>query len=139
MNATSTTRSEPLPDVTGRNDAAVAAATSVQSVYIYEAPVRLWHWVNALAITVLVVSGYLIGVPLPSMPGEDSDHHVMGYIRFAHFAAGYVLAVGLLGRAYWALVGNHYARELFSLPVTGAVSMPPSAKTSWAARASSAR
>jgi Ni,Fe-hydrogenase I cytochrome b subunit len=36
------------------------------------------------------------------MPGEASDHYLMGYIRFAHFAAGYMLAVGLLGRAYWA-------------------------------------
>jgi Ni/Fe-hydrogenase 1 B-type cytochrome subunit len=41
----------------------------------------------------------------------------MGYIRFAHFAAGYVFAVGLLGRLYWAFVGNHHARELFTLPV----------------------
>ena len=41
----------------------------------------------------------------------------MGYIRFAHFAAGYVFAVGLLGRIYWAFVGNHHARELFTLPI----------------------
>lgn len=90
---------------------------TIQSVYVYEAPVRVWHWVNALAITVLALSGYFIGKPLPTMPGEASDHFVMGYIRFAHFAAGYVLAVGLLGRAYWALVGNHHARELFWVPV----------------------
>lgn len=90
---------------------------TIQSVYVYEAPVRVWHWVNALAITVLALSGYFIGQPLPTMPGEASDHFVMGYIRFAHFAAGYVLAVGLLGRAYWALVGNHHARELFWVPL----------------------
>ena len=104
-------------DITGRDDAAVAAAPRVQSIYVYEAPVRLWHWINALAITVLAVTGYFIGQPLPSMPGEASDYYVMGYIRFVHFAAGYVLAVGLLGRAYWALVGNHHARELFTLPI----------------------
>lgn len=95
----------------------VAQARSIKSVYVYEAPVRVWHWVNALAITILAVSGYLIGSPLPSMPGEASDHFVMGYIRFAHFAAGYVLAVGLLGRAYWAIVGNHHAREMFWVPI----------------------
>lgn len=103
--------------ITGRDDAAVAAAPRVQSIYVYEAPVRLWHWVNALAITVLAVTGYFIGQPLPSMPGEASDYYVLGYIRFAHFAAGYVLAAGLLGRAYWALVGNQHARELFTLPL----------------------
>ena len=41
------------------------------------------------------------------MPGEASDHFLMGYIRFAHFAAAYVFAVGFLFRIYWALVGNH--------------------------------
>lgn len=91
---------------------------SIKSVYVYEAPVRLWHWVNALAITVLCVTGYFIGSPLPTMPGEASAHFLMGYIRFAHFSAGYVLAVGLLGRTYWALAGNHHARELFWVPLT---------------------
>ena len=98
-------------------EADVAQASSIKSVYVYEAPVRLWHWVNALAITVLAISGYLIGSPLPTVAGEASDHYVMGYIRFAHFAAGYVLAVGLLGRIYWAVVGNHHARELFWVPI----------------------
>ncbi len=36
------------------------------AVYVYEIPVRLWHWVNALAIIVLAISGYLIGSPLSS-------------------------------------------------------------------------
>jgi Ni/Fe-hydrogenase 1 B-type cytochrome subunit len=109
-----------MADITGMDPAAVAAAPQVHAVYVYEAPVRLWHWVNALAITVLAATGYFIGAPLPSMPGEASDHYLMGYIRFTHFAAGYVLAIGLLGRAYWALVGNHHARELFTLPITRA-------------------
>jgi Ni/Fe-hydrogenase 1 B-type cytochrome subunit len=98
-------------------EADVAQAASIKSVYVYEAPVRAWHWVNALAITVLAISGYLIGSPLPSVTGEASDHFGMGYIRFAHFAAGYLLAVGLLGRIYWAVVGNHHARELFWVPI----------------------
>lgn len=115
--ATLETPARRLADATGIDDAAVAAAPSIKSVYVYEAPVRLWHWVNALAITVLAVTGYLIGRPLPTVAGEASDHFVMGYIRFAHFAAGYLLAVGLLGRIYWAIVGNAHARELFTLPL----------------------
>jgi Ni/Fe-hydrogenase 1 B-type cytochrome subunit len=118
MNTTTHTSAADLADVTGIDEAAVQRAPQVRSVYVYEAPVRLWHWINALAIVVLCVTGYFIGVPLPTMPGEASDNYLMGYIRFAHFAAGYVLAIGLLGRAYWALVGNHHARELFTLPVT---------------------
>ncbi|MDE3010064.1 MAG: Ni/Fe-hydrogenase, b-type cytochrome subunit [Pseudomonadota bacterium] len=91
-----------------------AAQTAAgRTVFVYEAPVRLWHWINALAISVLAVTGYLIASPLPSQPGEASDNFLMGYIRFAHFAAAYVFAIGFVARAYWALVGNHHARELF--------------------------
>jgi len=106
-----------LADVTGIDTEAVSHGQTTKSVYVYEAPVRVWHWVNVLAITVLCVTGYFIGVPPPTMPGEASDHYLMGYIRFAHFAAGYIMAVGMLGRAYWALVGNHHAKELFWVPL----------------------
>jgi Ni/Fe-hydrogenase 1 B-type cytochrome subunit len=106
-----------MPAVSVADAGELAHAGSIRSVYVYEAPVRLWHWINALALTVLAVTGYFIGQPLPSMPGEASDHFLMGYIRFAHFAAGYVFAVGLLGRIYWAFVGNPHARELFTLPI----------------------
>ena len=91
---------------------------SEPAVYVYEAPVRLWHWINALCVIVLCVTGYFIGSPLPTMPGEASDHFLMGYIRFAHFSAGYVLAIGFLYRIFWAFMGNHHARQLFILPIT---------------------
>ncbi|HSV71466.1 MAG TPA: Ni/Fe-hydrogenase, b-type cytochrome subunit [Methylibium sp.] len=102
---------------TGTDERAVATSRSIKSIYVYEAPVRLWHWINALAITVLAVTGYFIASPLPTQPGEASANYLMGYIRFAHFAAAYVFAVGLAGRIYWAYVGNHHARELFTLPL----------------------
>src|SRR5690349_11183367 len=111
-----TTSSPPIP-ARSADDSSVAHGQSIKSVYVYEAPVRIWHWINALAITVLALTGYFIGSPLPTQPGEASANFLMGYIRFAHFAAGYVLAVGLLGRIYWAVVGNHHARELFWVPV----------------------
>ena len=62
----------------------------------------------------LAVSGWFIANPLPTMPGEVSDHFVMGYMRFFHFAAGYIFAVGFVGRLYWALVGNRYSRQFGS-------------------------
>lgn len=87
------------------------------AVYVYQAPVRIWHWVNALAIVVLAVTGYLIGSPLPSIGGEASAHFFFGNIRFIHFSAGLILTVAFLGRIYWSMVGNHHARQLFLLPV----------------------
>ena len=40
------------------------------------------------------------------MPGEASDNFLMGYIRFAHFAAAYIFVIGFVFRVYWAFVGN---------------------------------
>lgn len=111
------TTSEHLPDATGTDENAVAHGASVKSVYVYEAPVRIWHWINVLAITVLAVTGYFIGSPLPTQPGEASANFLMGYIRFAHFTAAYIFTVGMLGRIYWACVGNHHAREMFWVPI----------------------
>ncbi|WP_238365335.1 Ni/Fe-hydrogenase, b-type cytochrome subunit [Mesobacterium pallidum] len=88
------------------------------SVYVYEAPVRLWHWINAACILVLAVTGYLIGKPLPSVDIAEATHQfIFGYIRFAHFAAGMIMTVGFFGRIYWAFVGNHHARQMFKLPI----------------------
>ena len=41
----------------------------------------------------------------------------MGYMRFAHFAAAQILTVGFFGRIYWAIVGNHHAKQLFYVPI----------------------
>ncbi len=89
----------------------------VQSFYVYEAPLRLWHWVNALSILLLALTGYFIGSPLPTQPGEASASFLMGYIRFAHFSAAYVFSIGLIGRICWAFVGNAHAKQLFTIPV----------------------
>ena len=78
---------------------------------------RIWHWINALAVLVLCVTGYFIASPLPTQPGEASANFLMGYIRFAHFSAAYIFTIGLLGRIYWAFVGNQHAREMFSVPI----------------------
>lgn len=99
-------------------EAELASAQRQSSVYVYEAPVRIWHWVNAAAILVLCVTGYFIGSPPPSVGQHEAyDQFLFGYIRFAHFAAGMILTVGFLGRIYWAIFGNHHARQLFYLPV----------------------
>ena len=40
----------------------------------------------------------------------------MGYIRFAHFSAGQIMAVGFLLRIYWAFVGNAHSAQIFYIP-----------------------
>src|SRR5579872_5888567 len=90
---------ESKPDLTAiAQDAAGEHVIGRPTVYVYEAPVRICHWVNAISIIVLMVTGYLIGTPLPTVAGEASANFVMGYIRFTHIAAGQVLAVFFLAR-----------------------------------------
>ncbi len=88
------------------------------SVYVYETPVRLWHWINAAAILVLIVTGWLIANPPPTMQiGEAANQFVFGYIRFAHFAAAMIMTAGFFGRIYWAFMGNHHSKQMFRLPI----------------------
>lgn len=87
------------------------------AIYVYEVPVRIWHWVNAATITVLIVTGFLIGSPPPTIEIAEATHQfTFGYIRFAHFAAGMILTVAFLGRIYFAFIGNRHSRQLFYLP-----------------------
>lgn len=86
-------------------------------VYVWQVPVRIWHWLMAIAMVVLCVTGYLIGSPLASVGGEASDHYLFGYIRFAHFTAGYIFAITFVLRLIWVVVGNQYAREIFLVPL----------------------
>lgn len=115
---------EPLQAARLTGDATAADIESIRrrtSVYVYEVPVRLWHWINAAAILILIATGWFIASPLPSMQIAEATHQfVMGYIRFAHFAAAQVLTVVFFGRIYWALVGNHHSKQMFYLPVLNA-------------------
>jgi len=88
-----------------------------EAVYVYQAPIRIWHWIQAFSILALAGTGYLIGAPLPSVGGEAYDHYVMGYIRWIHFVAAYLVIIGFVFRIYWAFVGNSHAREIFAPPV----------------------
>lgn len=89
----------------------------VKAVNVYEAPLRLWHWVNALSIFTFMLTGYFIGRPVHSVSGDATENFLLGYIRFVHFAAAHVFALAFLGRIYWAFAGNAHARQLFLLPV----------------------
>ena len=88
-----------------------------EPVYVYESPVRLWHWLMMVAMIVLAVTGYLIGSPLPSIGGEATFSYYFATIRMIHFIAAMLFAVLFLVRVYWAFAGNHHARSIFVPPL----------------------
>lgn len=89
----------------------------LEDVYVYPAPVRLWHWVTMLCIFVLAATGYLIGAPPPAIGGEAVDSFLFGWIRTIHFSAAMILIVFFLVRIYWAFIGPHHARAIFLPPL----------------------
>lgn len=83
------------------------------AVMIYGPGVRIWHWLNALAVVVLAVTGYFIGVPPPSAIGDTSTLYVMGWIRFLHLAFGYIFALLAVMRLWLVFVEGGISHQLF--------------------------
>ncbi len=83
------------------------------SVYVWERPVRIFHWVNALAIVVLMITGIYIGHPFitPSTNGDAYYSFTMGWVRDVHFFTAFIFTMNLIFRAYWTFKGNHYAKS----------------------------
>jgi len=80
----------------------------LQIRYVWEWPVRITHWVNAVSIVVLAVTGIYIGAPFVTVPA--TSQYVMGWMRAIHFACAYAFALSLLARLVWGFLGNHHAR-----------------------------
>lgn len=80
-------------------------------VYVWQAPVRMYHWVNAVCVFVLIATGLVIGNP-PAFVStrEASDVHWFAWVRFLHFIAAYVMSFAFLVRIYWLFKGNQYSR-----------------------------
>lgn len=86
------------------------APTTYRRVYVWELPVRIFHWINALALVVLAATGVLIANPVVLFNTEEpSNQYWFGWMRFLHFASGYVLFFNFLVRMYWSVAGNKYA------------------------------
>ncbi|HXY95922.1 MAG TPA: Ni/Fe-hydrogenase, b-type cytochrome subunit [Steroidobacteraceae bacterium] len=90
----------------------------LERVYIWELPVRLAHWLLFFSILTLAATGYYIGHPFISVPGEARAHFVMGTIRSVHLYASVVFTLSALVRVYWAFAGNAYARWSELIPVS---------------------
>ena len=100
---------------------APAASRAARSLGLASASLLCFLAASALAITVLGVTGYLIGHPPALMnSGEASGSFWFGTVRFAHFVTGYVLLVNFVFRLYWSVAGNKYASWRNFFPIAKA-------------------
>jgi Ni/Fe-hydrogenase 1 B-type cytochrome subunit len=97
---------------------ATTAPGHLDRVYVWEWPVRLFHWTIAGSIVLLAGTGIYMGNPFVSVEGEATHHFLMGTIKSIHFVAAMVFTVSVLGRILWMFAGNPYARWHQFIPLT---------------------
>ena len=100
------------------------AAQQVQWVRIHPLVVRITHWVNALAVVIMVTSGWRIYNSSPLFTFKfPSDITLGGWLAGAlqwHFAAMWLLAANGLVYLAYGILSDHFRRKLW--PITpGAV------------------
>ena len=95
------------------NDVALRPHRYFRRKYVWERPVRIFHWINALCITGLFLTGLYIAAPILAPAGEAYGNFVMGRVRQVHFAFAFIFLVSFLSRMYWFWMGNNYARSGF--------------------------
>jgi Ni/Fe-hydrogenase 1 B-type cytochrome subunit len=86
-------------------------------VYLWERPLRFMHWVSAVCIVALAVTGLYIGRPYFMTSGEASAHYLMGWVRFSHFTLAAILIMTAIVRFYWLFMGNRFERWRALFPV----------------------
>ena len=86
-------------------------------MYLWELPLRLMHWLAAIAVVVLVVTGLFIGRPYFMPSGDPSSAYLMGTVRFVHFVAAAVLVMTAIVRTYWLFMGNRFERLAALFPL----------------------
>ena len=79
-------------------------------VYLWERPLRVMHWLAALSLAALAVTGLFIGRPYFRPSGDPQSAYLMGWMRFIHFTSAAVLVMTGIVRLYWLFMGNRFER-----------------------------
>jgi len=94
-------------------------AGQTQWVGIHPLVVRITHWINALAILIMVTSGWRIYNASPLFPFKiPSELTLGGWLAGAlqwHFAAMWLLVINGIVYVTYGTVSGHFRRKLFPL------------------------
>ncbi|KAB2878542.1 Ni/Fe-hydrogenase, b-type cytochrome subunit [bacterium] len=84
---------------------------TLNRVYVWQIPVRLYHWLNGACVTALAITGYIIGSPPALQSGSEASFgYWFGTVRFIHFTAAFLFFFNFMFRIYWGFAGNKYAQ-----------------------------
>ncbi len=86
-------------------------------IYVWEFPVRIYHWLNATCVILLIITGYLIGNPQRIFYANEAyQQYWFGTVRFTHFVTAFIFFFNFAARCYWGFVGNSFARWTNFIP-----------------------
>lgn len=80
--------------------------------------IRIFHWINMIAITMLTLTGFYIHAPQSFKLFSSMD-----VARTIHFCMAYVLCFGVVGRIYYACFNGEWKNIVYS-PVSDTKKFP---------------
>ncbi len=86
--------------------------------YCWSVLLRLFHWMFALSIVFLVVTGFYINHPWTNTMIEGSASFPMATMRYIHYIAAYTMASAVLIRLFLYIFGNAQERVWDILPIS---------------------
>ena len=87
---------------------AAVRGSDIVPVYVWQRPVRLFHWLMVISLTGLTITGFYMHRPFLVETGSRA--WAMGTMRFTHEIFGFLLIAVVLMRSYWFFAGNRWAR-----------------------------
>jgi Ni/Fe-hydrogenase 1 B-type cytochrome subunit len=94
---------------------------SVRRVFVFSVSVRIFHWINALCILILIATGLIMANPPAIQQGHEASFgYWFGTVRFIHFATAYVFTAAFVYRIYLMFAGNRYERWRNFVPTSWA-------------------
>src|SRR5579872_4398744 len=88
------------------------------ALYIWQYPLRLFHWGMVISIAALAFTGYYIHDPF--IVGQLRRPFLMGWFRFVHEAFGMFLIALFVLRLYLFFGGNRWCRWQQYVPLKAA-------------------
>jgi Ni/Fe-hydrogenase 1 B-type cytochrome subunit len=90
---------------------------NLREIYVWELPVRFFHWINAVCIIILCITGFLIANPPAIMNATEATFgYWFGVVRFIHFVTAFIFFFNFMFRIYWGFVGNRFAKWTNFIP-----------------------
>lgn len=85
---------------------ATTVPADLEPVYVWDLLIRVSHWLVALSLIVLTITGIDLGAPFISAGSSGFTH---GYVRIVHMYAAIVFSLAVGARVVWMFTGPRHS------------------------------